>query len=107
MQQKFEPVAEDGELAPGQMKRVTVRGRALLLVFAEGEYFAVDEMCSHEDYSLYYGCIKDRQIKCSLHGSYFDLATGAPRDEPATEPIRTYPVKVAEGKVWVTLAGHP
>jgi len=94
-------IAIDGELAPGQMKKVEAGGRRLLLANAEGEHYVVDELCSHEDYSLYLGCIKDRTIKCSLHGSYFDLKTGCPSVEPATEAIRSYPVKVVEGRVWV------
>ena len=96
-------VADTGELAPGQMKPVTAGGRRLLLVFTGGEYFVVDELCSHEDYSLAYGCIKDGKIKCSLHGIHFDLATGKPREEPATEPIGTYPVKIVDNKVCVAV----
>ena len=45
----FEICATVGEPAPGHMKRVDVAGRALLLVNADGEYYAVDEICSHED----------------------------------------------------------
>ena len=94
-------VAREGELGVGQMKRIAPAGKPLLLVNAEGEHFCVDEMCSHEDYSLWFGCIKGRRIKCSLHGSYFDLATGAPSNEPADCPLATYPVKVEDGAVWV------
>ena len=96
-------IADEGELEAGQMKPFELAGRRLLLVNAEDELYAIDEMCSHEDYSLALGCIKGKRIKCSLHGSYFDLATGEPLDEPADEPICTYPVKVDEGKVWVQL----
>jgi 3-phenylpropionate/trans-cinnamate dioxygenase ferredoxin subunit len=101
MDAPYVAVAVVGELKPGHMKPFAAGGRRLLLANAAGTYYAVDEMCSHEDYSLYLGCIKGGRIKCSLHGSYFDLATGAALDEPATEAIGTYPVKVAEGKVWV------
>jgi 3-phenylpropionate/trans-cinnamate dioxygenase ferredoxin subunit len=94
-------IADDHELAPAQMKKISAGGKRLLLANAEGKYYVVDEMCSHEDYSLYLGCIKERTIKCSLHGSFFDLETGEPTVEPACEPIRTYPVKITEGKVWV------
>jgi len=94
-------VAKTDELAPAQMKKLQLAGKRLLLANAEGKYYVVDEMCSHEDYSLYLGCIKDRRIKCSLHGSFFDLETGEPTVEPACEPIRTYPVQVADGKIWV------
>ncbi|MCU0840584.1 MAG: non-heme iron oxygenase ferredoxin subunit [Thiobacillaceae bacterium] len=83
------------------MKRVVTGGKQLLLCRAEDGWYCVDEMCSHEDYSLYFGCIKGRSIKCSLHGSYFDLATGKPLNEPADCPIRSYPVRVADGQVWV------
>lgn len=94
-------VAGEGELAPAQMKRVSQAGKRLLLVNAEGEYYCIDEMCSHEDYSLWFGCVKGRTIKCSLHGSYFDLASGQPVNEPADCPLRTYPVKLEGGSVWI------
>lgn len=93
-------LANINELKPGQMKKVEVNGRKLILANAEGDYFLVDEMCSHEDFSLYLGCIQDRKIKCSLHGSYFDLKTGEPLEEPACEAIGTYPLTISEDKVW-------
>lgn len=98
---EYVAVAAADELKPGQMKRVTVAGRALLLCNADGEHYCVDEMCSHEDYSLYFGCIQGRSIKCSLHGSYFSLEDGRPLNEPADCPLRVYPVKVEGGQVWV------
>lgn len=99
----WQPVAHVGDLEDGQMKAVTVDGHRCLVVLAEGRYYVVDEMCSHEDYSLALGCIKGSRIKCSLHGSYFDLATGAALDEPADEPIRSYPVKVDADTIWTDL----
>ena len=101
MDKPFVAVADADELGPGQMKTVEAGGRHLIIANADGRYYAVDEMCSHEDYSLALGCIKGRLIKCSLHGSYFDLATGEPTEEPASEPIGTYPVRLEDGKVWV------
>ena len=103
-ERRWVAVAGEGELAPGQMKTFEHDGRRLLLVNAEDRLFAIDEMCSHEDYSLALGCIKGNRIKCSLHGSYFDLATGEPLDEPADEPICTYPVKTEDGTIWVEVA---
>ncbi len=94
-------LADEHELKPGQMKKVEVNGKKLILANADGDYYLVDEMCSHEDFSLYLGCIRDRSIKCSLHGSYFDLKTGEPLEEPACEAIGTYPVTVSEGKICV------
>ena len=97
-------IADVDDIGPGQMKSFELHGKRMLLVNAESEWFAIDEMCSHEDYSLALGCIKGKRIKCSLHGSYFDLATGEALDEPADEPICTYPVRTADGKVWVRVS---
>jgi 3-phenylpropionate/trans-cinnamate dioxygenase ferredoxin subunit len=107
MRGDYVPVAQEDELAPGQMKRVVVEGRKLLLCRTDAAWYCVDELCSHEDYSLYFGCIKGRSIKCSLHGSYFDLATGQPLNEPADRPIGCYPVRLEAGQVWVGPAPDP
>lgn len=96
-------VADENELQPGQMKKIEVAGRKLLLANAEGNYYIVDEMCSHEDFSLYLGCIKGKTIKCSLHGSYFNLETGEPLEEPACEAINTFKVIIKDGKIWCNL----
>ena len=101
MMDGYVAVATADELKPAQMKRVLVGGKKLLLCNSSGTVYCVDEMCSHEDYSLYLGCIKDGKIKCSLHGSYFDLVSGKPTCDPAEEAIRTYPVKIEAGQIWV------
>ncbi len=101
MADQWTAIADADELAPGQMKRVEADGKRLLLCNADGRLHVVDEMCSHEDYSLFLGCIQDGRIKCSLHGSYFDLETGKPTTDPANEPICTYPVEIRDGKVYV------
>lgn len=97
------PIADADELEVDQMKPVDVGGRRLLLVRTAQSHYLIDEMCSHEDYSLALGCVQGERIKCSLHGSYFDLATGDPLDEPADEAIGTYPVRVADGQVWAQI----
>ena len=98
---KLIAVASVGELAPDQMKRLNIVGKKILLAYANEQYYAVDEMCSHEDYSLYLGCVQDGKIKCSLHGSYFDLKTGTPLCEPADEVIKTYPVKIKQNQIYI------
>ena len=67
------------------------------------EYFVVDNMCSHENSELILGCLKDKTIKCSLHGSYFDLETGKALNEPADEPIKTYPTFIENNYICIEL----
>ncbi|MET0069125.1 MAG: non-heme iron oxygenase ferredoxin subunit [Candidatus Thiodiazotropha sp.] len=99
-------VAQLGELPPGTMKRVDLADRRFLLANVDGQLYAVDDLCSHEEVSLYLGCLEGDSIKCSLHGSRFSLKSGLPLDEPATEPINTYPVKVSAERIYL-LAKSP
>ncbi|MES9829501.1 MAG: non-heme iron oxygenase ferredoxin subunit [Candidatus Thiodiazotropha sp.] len=89
------------ELQPDSMKRVDIDGRHYLIVNANGRIYAVDDLCSHEEVSLYLGCIEGDSIKCSLHGSRFSLKNGKPLDEPATEPIKTYPTKISSDLIYL------
>ena len=61
-----------------------------------GELFALSDVCSHAEVPLSEGEVYDRTVECWLHGSWFDLRTGAPTGPPATEPVPVYPVKVSE-----------
>jgi 3-phenylpropionate/trans-cinnamate dioxygenase ferredoxin component len=97
----WQAVAAETELQAGQMKRVEAGGRKLLLCRTGDGHYCIDELCSHEDYSLWFGCIKGNSIKCSLHGSYFSLEDGRPLNEPADCALATYPVKIEDGRVWV------
>ena len=92
-------VGSADQLKIGGMKRVRVQGRKLLLCRTATGHYCVDEMCSHEDYSLWFGSLKNDSIKCSLHGSYFDLISGRPLNAPADCPLRTYPLEVLDGRV--------
>lgn len=97
----YQAAAALSECPPGKMRAVKVGGRSILLANVEGQIYAVDELCTHEDSSLALGCLKGDKVKCSLHGSRFCLKTGQPQEEPATEPLRTYPVKIDAEQIWV------
>jgi len=92
-------VATTAELPLGKMKRLEIDGHRYLLANGNGTIYAVDDQCSHEDVSLYLGCVQGDMIKCSLHGSRFSLKTGQPLEDPATDPIGTYEVRIESGKV--------
>lgn len=101
MEQPLIDVAGVGDIADGKFIKVEVAGQAYLIANAGGRFYAVEDNCSHEDYPLSYGCLDGDRIKCSLHGSRFSLETGAPMDEPADTPIRTFKLTVNEGRIWL------
>jgi len=98
-------VCKVDELAPGQARRFDVAGHRVALVRIGDEFHAVDDECSHEDFSLSEGEVfaEDCQIECPKHGSTFDLLTGEPCSLPATQPVAVYKVEVADGTVSVVL----
>ncbi|MFP4061370.1 MAG: non-heme iron oxygenase ferredoxin subunit [Halochromatium sp.] len=105
MESPFIEVAQADAIAPGKFIRVEVDRTPYLIARVDERYYAVEDNCSHEDYPLSYGCLDGARIKCSLHGSRFDLETGQPADEPADTPIRTYRVELADGRLWLDPSG--
>ncbi|MDT0303373.1 bifunctional 3-phenylpropionate/cinnamic acid dioxygenase ferredoxin subunit [Streptomonospora wellingtoniae] len=72
---------------------------------ADGEIYAVDDTCTHQNASLSEGWLEGCHIECPLHEAAFDLRTGQPSCLPAKRPVRTYDVTVAEdGGVYVHAA---
>jgi len=103
MTQQFIEAGRAGELAPGTMKRIDVRGRRILLANVDGRLCAVDDTCTHEDASLSTGVLKGELVKCPLHGSRFNVCTGKALEEPAEEDLRTYPVRLEGGRILIGL----
>jgi nitrite reductase/ring-hydroxylating ferredoxin subunit len=93
-------------LPPGEAIRVDggAGGHAPIAVFnVDGEFYAIDDTCTHQDASLADGWLEGCQIECPLHASSFDLRTGAVSGPPAKVPVRTHPVVVTDGVVHVEL----
>ena len=101
MTTEFIEAAKLSDIAESGIYKLKLKGEPLILTRVNGEVFCVIDRCSHEDVPLSLGCIKGDRIKCSYHGSHFSLRTGEPTDEPADSPIRVYPVKVENDKVYI------
>lgn len=98
-------VADCAAIPEGRFIKVKAAGRDLIVAHVGGRYYAIEDLCSHEDYPLSFGCLHGATIKCSLHGSAFDLATGQPLNPPAEQPIRVFPVEIRDGQVYVDPTG--
>jgi len=83
--------------------RVELGGRAVCIARSGGQVFAIDDRCSHADVSLSEGDVENGTIECWLHGSSFDLRTGAPTGLPATKPVATFPVTIEGDDVLVQM----
>ena len=68
-------------------------------------YFATDGICTHEDELLEDGIVIDCVIECPLHQGRFDVRTGAALSAPVCVDLRTWPVKIENGEVFIDIAG--
>ena len=79
---------------------VTGGGHAIAVFHHDGELFAVDNRCPHMGFPLDRGSVKDGILTCHWHHARFDLASGGTFN-PFADDVRSYPVNVADGVVWV------
>ena len=75
-----------------------------LFLTDDGDYYAIDDTCTHQDASLADGWLEGCEIECPLHASRFDLRTGAVDAPPARRPVRTHLVTLDEDTVYLTLS---
>lgn len=82
-----------------------VDGHKVCVVRVSDDWYAIDDTCSHEDYSLCEGdvWVDELEIECPKHGSTFSLVTGEPQTLPATRPVRVYDVHLEGDDVMVEL----
>ena len=89
------PVAKVAELAPGQWRVVDADGAQIVVFNLGGEYFAIEDVCTHDGGRLTGGPREGCRLVCPRHGAAFDLRTGAVLAPPAYNPIATFPVQIA------------
>ncbi|GIW16853.1 MAG: non-heme iron oxygenase ferredoxin subunit [Tepidiforma sp.] len=91
------------EVAPGTAKVVEAGGRRIAVCNTGEGYYAIDDLCTHDGGPLDQGRLDGREIECPRHGARFDVTTGRALCLPAVRPVRTYPVRVADGVVEIDL----
>jgi nitrite reductase/ring-hydroxylating ferredoxin subunit len=94
------PVVDLADLERDGRRRVTVDGRPIALFHHDGEVRAVDNRCPHMGFPLDEGTVEDGVLTCHWHHARFELACGATFD-PWADDVRTYPVEVVDGTVYV------
>ncbi len=100
---EYVTVATVAELGPGQRKLVDVDGEPVAVFNIAGRYFAIADLCSHDDGPVGEGELLGDEIECPRHGARFDLETGKALSLPAVVDIPAYPVRVVGQDVQVGL----
>lgn len=96
-------IATLNDVKIGKMFRARINEKFILLANINNEIYAIDDVCTHEDASLYNGALKGHCVECPLHGSLFDFYTGKPDGDPATEAVNTYKIKIEKDNILIYL----
>jgi 3-phenylpropionate/trans-cinnamate dioxygenase ferredoxin component len=97
-------VGKVDDLPVDSMKKLVLDGEEICLAHAEdGSYYALSDICTHEEYSLSDGELWGLDVECPAHGSRFNLQTGAVTGLPAVIRARAYPVTVEGDDVYVEI----
>jgi 3-phenylpropionate/trans-cinnamate dioxygenase ferredoxin subunit len=96
-------VGAEGDIAPGEAKLVEADGREIALFNCDGEYFALDNDCTHIGGPLCEGEITGDRVVCPWHGAEFSIRTGEVFGPPADENVNSYRVRVEGGRILIEI----
>jgi naphthalene 1,2-dioxygenase system ferredoxin subunit len=91
------------DLSAGEVIGVEVGGQSIAIYDSDGELFATDNVCTHAYARLSDGWLDGETIECPLHAARFDVRSGKVLDPPATEDLKTYPVRLVDDEIQVKL----
>lgn len=96
-------VGELSDIPDGKVKRILVKRHPIAVFNCGGQFYAIDDTCTHADASLAEGEFLHGQcqVACPLHGARFDIRTGEALSLPAVTPVETYKVTVEGTEIFV------
>jgi 3-phenylpropionate/trans-cinnamate dioxygenase ferredoxin component len=90
----FQTVASSGEIQPGE-RLIVEYGRKWVVIFnVEGRFYAIEDICTHDDGPLAEGILIGCSIECPRHGATFDIESGKVLSAPALVDVPTYEVRI-------------
>ena len=96
-------VASAGEIPPERVSVYAIGDHDVAVCNVGGEFYAIDDLCTHDGGSLDQGELEGDQIECPRHGARFDVRTGAAVQLPAFQPVETHAVRVDGGAIQVEI----
>ena len=94
-------IAPASELPNGERLFVNIGDKPVVIFNIAGQFFAIGDVCTHDDGPLGDGDIEGDHIVCPRHGGEFEIRTGRAVQLPAVVDIPAYPVRVVDGMIQV------
>lgn len=96
----WQAVCPMAELLPGEHTVCFDGDTAILVCNIDGEIYALEDKCTHQDFELSPGKLDGAEIECVLHGAKFDVRTGEALCAPAYTPVPKFPVRIDKGVIY-------
>ena len=97
-------VGKTSDISPGKMHKVTADGKEILVVNVDGNYFAMNDTCTHAGASLADGKLEGSILTCDWHGAKFDCKTGKLHAFPAKiKDLNSYKVVFESDNIFLEL----
>ena len=96
-------VADLSECPPGSLLDVEAGQESIVLANIEGDLYALENRCSHQDLPLSDGELDGDRLECLYHGARFDVCTGKAVGLPAIKPVATYTVELCGQEIYVQI----
>jgi len=103
MSDNFVTVARLADVPVGEARVVTAAGRRLALCNVDGQVYAIDDTCTHDDGPLGDGKLDGCAIECPRHGARFDVRDGHVLQMPAAFPVRSYPARIVNNEIQIDI----
>jgi 3-phenylpropionate/trans-cinnamate dioxygenase ferredoxin subunit len=100
---RFVKAAQVGDVQPGSRKILEVEGEFIAIFNVGGQYYAIEDVCSHDDGPVAEGDLEGYEIVCPRHGAHFDIRDGRVLSFPAITPIRSFPVKLEGNDILIEI----
>jgi len=98
---KFVKVVDVEDLPPGERIIYHFDETSVAIFRVDEEYFAIEDLCTHDDGPVAEGELDGHSIECPRHGACFDIRDGSVLSMPAVTPVSTFEVRVHAGGVFV------
>lgn len=103
MEKKYVKIAEVKEIPADAMRLFKAKGHEILVVNADGQFYAFENRCPHMGYPLYFGNLKGQVLTCGFHYAKFDVKTGKSLGTVTKKFLKMLDVKIQDGDVLVKM----
>jgi 3-phenylpropionate/trans-cinnamate dioxygenase ferredoxin subunit len=100
---EFTKVAKTAELQDQGKLLLEVQDRLVVLLYVDGQYYCIDDVCTHDGGPLGEGQLCGFELACPRHGAKFDIRTGDACTMPATEKTAVHEVKLVDDEIFIRI----